>query len=415
LERCDNPGDWLRKEIEAALGAKRNIIPILLEGFDYSSPAINRYLTGSLVALKKYNCLRVPSDYFDAAMDRLHSKFLNIELDAVLHPLSPPDDETSRRQQSAADCAPPVHKSELSAQEWLEKAINSPDRVERIRLLGEALQINCEYADAYKIRGATYLEMGLLPKALEDLNEAIRLNPKSADAYVARGLANDFLLDDPQRAISEYDYALNLDQNSADAYFARAKAYRRMNDLDHAICDYTNCLALRPNDDEAYNNRGAARATKGDLSGALSDYEAALKIKPTKFDSHYNRAYALGRSGDLDGAIQGFTNALELHPEAGDAHDLANVYVGRGIAFTFRNDLDKALDDFCDAIRLNPYLAEAYKNRAAIREARGEYAAAADDIERYLELDYGMNDNEKLQFKRVLEDFRGKATKSRKS
>src|SRR5215469_3768484 len=31
LERCDDPADWLRREIEAALASRRNIVPVTLE------------------------------------------------------------------------------------------------------------------------------------------------------------------------------------------------------------------------------------------------------------------------------------------------------------------------------------------------------------------------------------------------
>jgi hypothetical protein len=30
LERCGEPGDWLRREIETALEARRNIVPLML-------------------------------------------------------------------------------------------------------------------------------------------------------------------------------------------------------------------------------------------------------------------------------------------------------------------------------------------------------------------------------------------------
>ena len=30
LERCDDPGDWLRREIETALANQRNIVPLML-------------------------------------------------------------------------------------------------------------------------------------------------------------------------------------------------------------------------------------------------------------------------------------------------------------------------------------------------------------------------------------------------
>jgi hypothetical protein len=78
LERCHEPGDWLRREIETALANRRNIIPLLLEGFDFSAPIISSQLTGSIAPLKRYNSLRIPPEFFDEAMDRLRTKFLNI-------------------------------------------------------------------------------------------------------------------------------------------------------------------------------------------------------------------------------------------------------------------------------------------------------------------------------------------------
>src|SRR5689334_20776739 len=74
LERCNEPGDWLRREIETALNEKRNIVPLMLEGFDFSTPAIANQLTGKLAALKSYNALGVPAEYFLEAMERLRKK-----------------------------------------------------------------------------------------------------------------------------------------------------------------------------------------------------------------------------------------------------------------------------------------------------------------------------------------------------
>jgi hypothetical protein len=42
LERCHDPNDWMRREIEAALDSRRNIVPLMLEGFDFGTPAIAR-------------------------------------------------------------------------------------------------------------------------------------------------------------------------------------------------------------------------------------------------------------------------------------------------------------------------------------------------------------------------------------
>src|SRR3954452_11128436 len=80
LERCDDPADWLRREIETALDTQRNIVPLMLEGFDFGTPQSANQLTGKLAALKSYNGLPVPPEYFDEAMDRLRNRYLNVQL-----------------------------------------------------------------------------------------------------------------------------------------------------------------------------------------------------------------------------------------------------------------------------------------------------------------------------------------------
>jgi internalin A len=88
LERCRDPNDWMRREIEAALDSQRNIVPLILAGFDFGTPAIATQLAGKLAALKEYNGLEIPKGYFAPAMERLRNKFLSVSLDTVLHPAS---------------------------------------------------------------------------------------------------------------------------------------------------------------------------------------------------------------------------------------------------------------------------------------------------------------------------------------
>jgi hypothetical protein len=45
LERVNQPNDWLRREIETALEHRRNIVPLMLEGFDFATPSIGNSLT----------------------------------------------------------------------------------------------------------------------------------------------------------------------------------------------------------------------------------------------------------------------------------------------------------------------------------------------------------------------------------
>jgi TIR domain len=121
LERCGDPTDLFRREIESALASQRNIVPLMLEGFDFGTPAIANQLTGRLVTLKKYNALSITPEYSFEAMTKLRHRFLNLTLDAVLHPASPFAQQTAIEQKAAAETAPMVKHEELAAQQWFER------------------------------------------------------------------------------------------------------------------------------------------------------------------------------------------------------------------------------------------------------------------------------------------------------
>jgi hypothetical protein len=118
LERCGDPGDWLRREIETALDSQRNIVPLMLDGFDFETSNIARQLSGRLEGLKRYNALHVPAQYFAEAMVRLREKYLNVSLGAVLHPASPDVRDAAKAQRFAASSAPLVEERELTVKEF---------------------------------------------------------------------------------------------------------------------------------------------------------------------------------------------------------------------------------------------------------------------------------------------------------
>ena len=212
LERIEEPGDWMRREIETALETRRNIVPLMLEGFNFGSPSIARYLTGSLAALKSYNGLNVPVEYFDAAMARLRERYLSVALDAVLHPVSAATAQAVRRQQAAASAAPSVAAKELTAQEWFELGYKHGDARkydEAIHAYSEALRLEPDDADAYYNRGNARWAKGDLDGAMRDYDEALRLEPDDASAYHNRGVARS-AKGDLDGAIKDYQKYLDL-------------------------------------------------------------------------------------------------------------------------------------------------------------------------------------------------------------
>ena len=102
LEHCNDPGDWLRREILLAIESHRNIVPLLLDGFSFSSSISRERLQGELAPLSRYQSVSLHEEFFDAAMERLRSKFLLVSVDAVLHPPSRRAQQVARGQQEAA-------------------------------------------------------------------------------------------------------------------------------------------------------------------------------------------------------------------------------------------------------------------------------------------------------------------------
>lgn len=105
LDRCREPGDWLRREIEIAIEEKRNIIPLFFDDFSFSAPGVAEKLTGKLGAIKRYNGLDIPAGYFTEAMERLCEKYLNVPLNAVIHPVSTEVRKVVEDEQIAANQA----------------------------------------------------------------------------------------------------------------------------------------------------------------------------------------------------------------------------------------------------------------------------------------------------------------------
>ena len=72
LDRCNDEGDWLRKEIIHAMECKKNIIPVMLNGFAWPEK-----MPAGMEELSMYQALSAsPIEYFDLSMKRLE-KYLS--------------------------------------------------------------------------------------------------------------------------------------------------------------------------------------------------------------------------------------------------------------------------------------------------------------------------------------------------
>jgi tetratricopeptide (TPR) repeat protein len=271
LDRCYNPADTFRIEIETALVRKRNIVPLMLEGFDFKASAIVHQLAlaGTMGVLKHYQALSISPQYFRESMDRLR-KLLTVPLTSVLHPASLAATTAATEQKAAAGSAPIVNENELLAQQWFERVVAATDVYEKVRFYTEVIRIRRNDSVTYYNRGLAQSRTGDLEAMLADFTEAIRLRPGYADAFNKRG----------------------------NVYWDMSKLYWDKRNLDRALKDYTAAIRFDPSHAKAFHNRGVTRAELGDLDGALQDYDAAIRLDPCFARAFYNRSLIRRTKGD---------------------------------------------------------------------------------------------------------------------
>ncbi len=376
LERCSEPGDWLRREIETAIDEKRNIVPLFLEGFSFSSPAITERMTGKLELLRKYNGMNVPADYFDEAMARLREDRLRISLEAILHPLSSTVQKAVDQQQTAANNATQIKQKELSAQEWFEqgyKYLQEGNYDAAIQANSSAIALKPDFALAYVNRAAARVDKGDLDEGIGDCNRAIELDPNIFNPYYIRGHAYD-LRGDLAGAIQDYTEAIRRNPNHPESYLGRSKMHIASQAWDNAIADSSRAISLSPRMGRAYNNRAVARLNKGDLAGAIKDCNEAIRLEPTFFLPYYNRATVRLQQEDTDGAIRDLTESIRLEP------NYANAYLDRSYIYMLKGDAEKVIQDADQVLRLDPMNTVAYNNRGVARLQLKDLDGAIQDL-----------------------------------
>ena len=284
LERCANPGDWLRREVETAIDEKRNIVPLMMDGFDFGSPLIKESLTGKLALLRGINALPVPNAFAVEAMNRLRDQFLNIALNDVNLPsLETETEKETEIQKSAANEAASVSEEQLTAQTWFEK-------------------------------GYVFQEAKNLDEAFRCYSQALFLDPNLDAAHSNLGL----LLSDLKRndeAEAAYRKAIELNPFLAEAYGNLGNLLSGLKRNDEAEAALRKAIELNPTDDDYYNSLGAFL---NDNLKRPQDSEIAfrkvIELNQKNKHGYVNLGNSLRDQNRPDEAEAAFRKGIELNP-----------------------------------------------------------------------------------------------------
>jgi tetratricopeptide (TPR) repeat protein len=329
----ENADDWLRREIERAIDLQRNIVPLLLEGFTFKGA--ERYLTGKLAKLSRYNALEVPWTYLEEAMQRLRTRYLKMPEHPVALKPTPPAEQVivQQRIDEATSQSEPKGKH-LTARDHFERGLlrfDKGDYPNAIADFTDAIRLDPQYTAAYIMRGGTYKASGDFANADADFSEAIRIQPRHPDAYVGRGLVRQ-AQGNVKGAAADWQQYLDLDGSrkaevqqwidestgksrgalSAKQYFERGYKKWKDGDAIGAIADLNVAIQLDPRHDYAYATRGSAHYERGHYDAALDDYNKAIELSPQQASTYKSRGLARQETNDLSGAIADFELYLAL-------------------------------------------------------------------------------------------------------
>ena len=278
LERCSEPGDWLRREIEMAMDENRNIIPLMMESFDFGSPAIKEALTGKLANINRFNGLRLVSDYFFEGMEKLRNRYLSVALENVpTVALSEEVEEGTEERQAKVSKESIVEEESLTAEKWFERGYQSQkenDLDEALRYYTEAIQLNPKLNATYNNLGALYSELKRYEEAEAAYRKAIELNPDDATAYSNLGT----LLYTQERysdAASAYEKVVSLQEDNLAVRTSLFGILKKLGKSKEA--KEQEALLRELNQKENEYNRACFEALCGNMDEALTLLKIALE------------------------------------------------------------------------------------------------------------------------------------------
>ena len=164
----------------------------------------------------------------------------------------------------------------------------------------------------------------------------------------------------PDTAIECFSRAVSVHGNVAVLHNNLGNAYRESRRTAEAAACYRRAVELKPNFAEAHNNLGLALRQEGKLEEAVTCYRRAIELAPSDAEAHYNLGHAWKAVGILAEAAACFRRAVELKPEFARAHGAL------GRALEKMGDLKEAEASYHSALRHDPRNAYAHLGLARI-------------------------------------------------
>ena len=253
-------------------------------------------------------------------------------------------------------------------------------RPDAASLVGRAVMLDPDFAEAHNDRGVILAANGLFADALSCFERAVALNPGYNEARnnLGRGLRSLGRLDE---AVTQFELVLKSTPDSPVAHFNLASVFELAGQNPDAEKHYRSAISLRPDFVDAHIHLASLLQDMDRLPEALAHAERAVTLRPDSAGARNNLGNILRALGRRDDAIAQYETALRIDPNSFMAH------YNCGVALRGETRIAEARAHFARAFALKPDFLEAelalcmaelpalYENASDIAERRDAYAS----------------------------------------
>ena len=282
------------------------------------------------------------------------------------------------------------------------RATLTEDEEAQISDLNQAIKIDPENMDAFRVRAAYYLKNDQTDEAVEDINSWLDSADGSTANYIAvarslMSMGDKFDEKLQSAAVQIIDKAIAHDPENAIPHTVRAQIHVIAENLDEAITDASNAIKLDEKNIGALLLRATIYSEKQKLDEALEDINQVLELEPLLVQGIQMRGMILSQQENFSEAIED----IRLLAES----DTSNQFLQRQLAMLYNADEQprKAIEIYDKLLKYNTEdnwegksntkkmvfisrRAAGLRGRGDARLSTGEHELAVEDYDEALKL-----------------------------
>ena len=143
---------------------------------------------------------------------------------------------------------------------------------ESIDLFTRAEEEGCNPVTIYLSRGAAFLTVGELDRAIEDFNRVLKIDADNERAFYYRGIAH-LRKSEFKEAVDDLSISISFNHERGAAFFARGLAYGELERTDESLRDLKTAIAFSNREVEGFTNLFGENRTLFGKSMALLEGE----------------------------------------------------------------------------------------------------------------------------------------------